>query len=127
VLLDTNVLIRHLTGEPADQAQRATAFLAAADRLELPDLVVAEIVYVLESVYRRPRREVVVQVRAVLAHPPVEAGNEQLVLRAVELYETTGIHFAEAYLAACAENSDGIIVSFDQAVDGIESVFRLEP
>ena len=49
--VDTNVLIRHLTGDPPDLAARATAFLAAADELLLPDLIVAEVVYVLESFY----------------------------------------------------------------------------
>jgi hypothetical protein len=37
--LDTNVLIRHLTGDPPAQARRATAFLAAADELLVPDLI----------------------------------------------------------------------------------------
>jgi len=45
--IDTNVLIRHLTGDPPDLAGRATVFLAAADELLLADLIVAETVYVL--------------------------------------------------------------------------------
>lgn len=49
VFLDTNVLIRHLTGDPSAQARRATAFLATADELLVPDLIVAEVVFVLES------------------------------------------------------------------------------
>lgn len=47
--VDTNVLIRHLTGDPPEMASRATAFLASAEELLLPDLIVAEIVDVLES------------------------------------------------------------------------------
>ena len=42
--VDTNVLVRHLTGDPPEQAARATAYLAAADELLLADLVVAEMV-----------------------------------------------------------------------------------
>jgi predicted nucleic acid-binding protein len=40
--VDTNVLVRHVTGDPPDRARRATAYLAGADRLFLVDLVVAE-------------------------------------------------------------------------------------
>ena len=47
--LDTNVLVRHLTGDPPDLAQRATEFLAEAEELLVPDLIVAEVVYVLEG------------------------------------------------------------------------------
>jgi predicted nucleic acid-binding protein len=127
VLLDTNVLVRHLTGDPEDQAGRATAFLRAADRLALPALVVAELVYVLESVYGRSREEIAVLVRAILAHPPVVAPEEPTLLRAVELYETRGVHFAEAYLAALAERRDGRVASFDRDLDRIETVVRVEP
>jgi len=41
--VDTNVLIRHLTGDPPDQAARATRYLAAADELLLADLILAEV------------------------------------------------------------------------------------
>jgi hypothetical protein len=34
--VDTTVLIRHLTGDPPDQAARATRLLSEADRLLLP-------------------------------------------------------------------------------------------
>ena len=56
-VLDTNVLVRHLTADPPEQGRRATSFLARADELLLPDLVVAELVYALESGYEleRPR------------------------------------------------------------------------
>jgi predicted nucleic acid-binding protein len=53
--VDTNVLIRHLTGDPPDQAARAPGLLSEADRLLLPDLIVAETVDVLESFYEVPR------------------------------------------------------------------------
>ena len=61
--VDTNILVRHLTGDPPDQAARATKFLAAADELLLPDLTVAEVVYVLESFYEVGRRQVAELVR----------------------------------------------------------------
>jgi hypothetical protein len=40
-------VIRHLTGDPPELAARATSALAAADELLLPDLVLAECVYML--------------------------------------------------------------------------------
>ncbi len=127
MLLDTNVLVRHLTGEPSDQPRRATAFLDTDEPLELPALVVAELVYVLESVYEQSRRQVAALVRAVLAHPPVNAAEEPALLRAVELYETVGVHFAEAYLAALAEQGDRRVASFDRDLDRVPTITRIEP
>lgn len=127
MLLDTNILVRHLTGEPADQAGRATAFLRDADSLELPSLIVAELVYVLESVYEQTRSQVAALVRSVLAHPPVYVPEEAVLLRAIELHETVRVHFAEAYLAAAAERRDGLVASFDRDLDRIDGVTRVEP
>lgn len=127
MLLDSNVLVRHLTGQPADQARRATAFLAQADRLEVPPLIVAEVVYVLESVYEQTRGQVATLVRSVLAFPPLVVSGRASVLRAVELYEARSVDFAEAYLAAVAEDGDGVVVSFDQDLDRIETIHRLQP
>jgi predicted nucleic acid-binding protein len=53
--VDTNILVRHLTGDPPEQARRASSFLAQAEELLLTDLVAAEVVYVLESFYEVPR------------------------------------------------------------------------
>ncbi len=126
--VDSNVLIRHLTGDPPDQAERATAFLREAEELVLVDLVVAEIVYVLESVYEVERDRVAELVRACLGFPAVTVADRLLLLRTLELYEHYRIHFAESYLAACAELSAvGAVVSFDRGLDRVETIQRLEP
>lgn len=126
--VDTNVLIRHLTGDPPDLAERATAFLAGADELLLPDLIVAEIVYVLESFYEVPTDEVARLVRSVIAFTPIRTLDSALLLRALEVYETHRIDFAEAYLASSAEAA-GLqdIISFDHSIDRVTTVNRIEP
>lgn len=126
--LDTNGLIRHLTGDPPAQARRATAFLERADELLVPDLIVAEVVYVLESFYEVERERVAELVRAIIAFPAIIVVDEPLLLRALEVYEVERIDFAEAYLVASAEAS-GVetIASFDRTIDRITTVRRLEP
>jgi len=126
--LDTNVLIRHLTGDPPGQARRATAFLERADELLLPDLIVAEVVYVLESFYEVKRRRVAELARAIVGFPAVVVVDEPLLLRALEVYEVERLDFAEAYLVASAEASGvGAIASFDRTIDRLSTVRRIEP
>jgi predicted nucleic acid-binding protein len=126
--VDTNVLVRHLTGDPPEMAARATEFLETATELLLTDLVVAETVYVLESFYETPRDQVVEAIRSLIVFDSVVCVDAALLLRAVELYEVHRIDFAEAYLAACAESS-GIasVASFDRSFDRVASVVRIEP
>lgn len=127
VLLDTNILIRHLTGDPPEMARRATRFLATETELVLTDVVLAECVYVLQSVYEVDRPRIAEMMRAALAMPTVSA-DTHLFLRALEVYELDRIDFAEAYLVACAELTGiGTIASFDKAIDRVDSVQRLVP
>lgn len=126
--LDTNVLIRHLTRDPPGQGRRATASLEQADELLLPDLIIAEVVFVLESFYEVDRNRVAELVRAVIGFPATVVADESLLLRSLEVYEVDKLDFAEAYLVAHAEASGvGAIVSFDRAIDRIATVRRVEP
>ncbi len=127
-LLDTNILVRHLTGDPPGQARRATAFLRARHELILTDLVFAEMVYVLESFYERPRGEISEMARALLALPSIAVVDHDLLLRSFELYETVRLDYSEAYLAALAELSDvNQVASFDRQIDRVKTIKRVEP
>ncbi len=126
--VDTNVLVRHLTGDPPEMAARATAALRSESELLLTDLVAAETVYVLESFYEVPRNQVAESVRSLIGFGSVACVDPALLLRAVEVYETDRIDFAEAYLVASAESTDvGRILSFDRSLDRVETVERIEP
>ena len=126
--LDTNVLVRHLTGDPPEQARRATRYLQHADTLLLPDLILAEVAYVLESYYEAPRHQVAEALRSTLAFRAIRVVDGPLLLRAVEVYEVHGLDYADAYLVASAERTGvGVVASFDRAIDRIGTVRREEP
>jgi predicted nucleic acid-binding protein len=126
--VDTNILVRHLTGDPADLAARATSFLGSERELLLTDLVAAEMVYVLESFYEAPRDEVADAVRSLIAFGSIVCVDPALLLRTVEVYETDRIDFAEAYLVACAESTGvGKVASFDRSIDRVRTIERIEP
>ena len=126
--LDTNVLVRHLTGTPVEAARRASRCLRGARALLLPDLVVAETAYVLGKVYGAPRTEVARALRSVLALPSVHSPDRDVLLRSIEVYEKHGLDFADAYLVAVAEASGvGAVISFDRDFDKLETIARIEP
>ncbi|MFN2609860.1 MAG: PIN domain-containing protein [Actinomycetota bacterium] len=127
-LVDTNILVRHLTGDPPSQARRATGLLREADELILTDLILAELVYVMESFYERPRPEVATLARSLLALDSISVADHDVLLRSLDLYEAERLDFAEAYLAATAEIS-GIdkVASFDRRLDRVRTIERIEP
>jgi len=116
VLLDTNVLIRHFTGDPPDQARMATARIRAAspNALLLLDVHVAECVFVLEGPYRQSKADVAELLGATLGVAAICFEHEAVVRRSLDLY-TAGLDLADAYLVAAGEDA-GVqqVLSFDR-------------
>ncbi len=115
--LDANVVLRHFTGQPPELAARATAALVGAPprSLVLADLTVAEIVYVLQGVYERPREEVVRLVEATLSLASIAVDNEALLRRTLEHYRRRGMDWPDAHLVALVETRQlDSLLSFDR-------------
>jgi len=126
--LDTNVLIRHLTGDPPEIARRASRCLKESYALYVPHLVLAETAYVLERRYRTPRSKVAQALRAVLAFPAVRTIDRDVLHRTIEIHEVHRLDFADAYLVAAAEAlGAGSVVSFDQGIDRVGTFERIAP
>lgn len=126
--LDTNVLVRYIAGTPPEQAQRASSYLRQAEALRVPDLIVAEVAYVLSSYYNFSRPEVARALESVISMKEIVVTDARLLLRTLELYEAHRLDFADAYLIALAERAGvGSIVSFDRDFDRVGTVIREEP
>ena len=131
--LDTNLFIRYLTNDDPGKADRVERLLRAAAagevRLVTAEMVVAEIVWVLESSYGLKPSEIAPLIRAILVTPGLTVLNATLVGRASEHYETRGIDFVDGYIAAVMEEQ-GLteLYSFDRRhIDRLPGIVRREP
>ncbi|MGY1948334.1 PIN domain-containing protein [Nocardia asiatica] len=128
VFLDTNILVRHFTQDPPEMGKRATAFLAESETLHLPDLILAEMVYVLQSVYRVARPQVAALSRALIGSRNVVTDDPALLIRTIDVYEHHRLSFADAYSVALAEADPGSsVASFDKGIDKVKTISRVEP
>ena len=126
--VDTNVLVRHLIGDPPKLGTRATDYIRGESDLLVADLIVAETIYVLESFYEVSRPEISESMRALIVMESVRVVDAPLLLRAVEIYEYDRLDFAEAYLIASAESTGVMrVASFDRSIDRVKTITRVEP
>ncbi len=108
--------------------KRATAFLADSESLYLTDLILAETVYVLQSVYKVGRPQVGVLARALVGSRNIVTDDPALLIRTIDVYEHHRLSFADAYLAALAESESGsAVASFDRGLDRVPTLTRVEP
>ena len=65
-LLDANIILRYLLHSPPEQAAQAAEIIDSEEELFVTDVVLAEVAYVLRSVYLVPREEVIDSLIALL-------------------------------------------------------------
>jgi predicted nucleic acid-binding protein len=126
-LVDTNLVIRFLTGEPEKQAELAAGFFQSseADRITLQfcPIVVAEVVFVLTGkIYGYRRKTVAEKLLQFLRNPAFKVQELEVMEQALDLFSKRKIDFADAYLAALAMNSVCAVATFDKDFQGIKGL-----
>ena len=130
--IDTNIFIRFLTNDiPAKADACEKLFRRTVDQKEAlftTDLVIAEIIWVLESYYELSKKEVQDKVEKILNTPNLVCQNKDIILNALTLYLEKDIDYIDAYNAVfLRNNSIETLYSYDKHFDKIEGLIRLEP
>lgn len=132
--VDTDVIIRLLTGDDERKRQDSTALFekVANGKLVLyaPDTAIADAVYVLSSpnLYHLPRIEVRDLLLPLLRYPNFKVDNKQVVIRALDYYADKNLDFGDAMLAILTQQSKArIIYSYDHDFDKFNDIIRKEP
>jgi len=104
VFVDTNLFLRYLTNdipEHADAVERLLRRATAGEvRLLTNELVIAEIVWTLESFYKLSPQEVREKILAILNTPGLNVANGPIVLQAIVWYAEKNVDFVDAYNGA---------------------------
>jgi uncharacterized protein len=101
VFVDTNIFLRFLTNDDPAKAKRAEKLFrdAVAGRTSLTtsSLVIAEIVWTLESYYELAKNEVAERVEKILNTPNLDCEETSLILHALDTYVHQNVDFIDAY------------------------------
>ncbi len=130
--IDTNIFIRFLTNDIPEKADACEQLFREAvannETFFTTEMVIAEIIWVLESYYERPRKEVREMVEKILITPFLFCPQKDLILNALNLYDDKNIDYIDAYNASILrEQKIKEVYSYDRHYDKIEWVSRIEP
>lgn len=103
IFVDTNVFLRFLTNDDAVKAGQAERLFrdSVSGRVSLrtSPLVIAEIVWTLESFYRLAKLQVAEKVETILNTPNLECDESPRIFQALDLYVHENIDYIDAYHA----------------------------
>ena len=130
-LADANIILRLLTDDPPHLAHRAARLIQASndrdDRVVLTSVTVAEIVYVLDSLYGWSRSDIATRLLELFDSSLVYPLEHRTVVQTLLLFRNTpAIHFADAYLVASAESRGSAIMSFDRDFRQVPGITLLD-
>lgn len=131
LLVDTNVLLRFITGEPAEQASHVAKLFEAADkgkvRLTVLPMVLAEAVFVLTGFYEHSRSKTAEVLSHLLSCPGLGSSEQQTILHALKLFGAGKMDFVDCYLAAASICDGQTVVSFDKDFAKLHGVILQKP
>lgn len=129
---DTNIFLRFLANDIPQLADACEALfrkaIAGEEALYTTNMVIAEIVWVLESYYELSRSEVRTKVEKILNTPNLDCDNKENIIHALAVYEERQIDYIDSY-NACILKMKGIgeIYSYDKHFDRLNWLKRIEP
>jgi uncharacterized protein len=128
-LLDANVILRYLTKEMAEAAFRLFRKASQGELvLMIPLIVVAEVVWVLESFYNFEKIKISETLGDFLICDGLSVDPLDLILEALKIYQKKNLDFADALIATAAlRQGPPSVYSFDRHFDRVEGITRLRP
>ena len=130
--VDANVILRFLTGDPPHITEKAASLFRAVERGELrlivEPIVLAEVVWVLQSFYRYRPAQIAPVLREFLLQDGIEAEDKDILLQALSLYESKNVDFTEALVTArMLKQGVTRIFSFDEHFERLSGIQRIFP
>ncbi len=127
-LVDTSVVVRYLTGDVPELAERAARLLDGPEPVALHSIVLVETAFVLEKVYEAPRAEVVDALVSLLQKKNLhllDLPKEEAILALLLTRPSGRVSYADALLWATAKSHGAErLYTFDEKfpTDGLEVV-----
>jgi predicted nucleic-acid-binding protein len=123
--VDTNVLVRLLTRNDADQVSAAEAFVSRGAWVS--HLVLAETFWVLDSVYELTRAQIATAIEMLLNHSELSLQDADVVTAALDHYRRrSAVEFSDCLVLEIARKAGHLpVATFDRNFAKLNDVRRL--
>jgi predicted nucleic-acid-binding protein len=115
-IVDANIILRYLLNDQAELFDKAVQIIDNND-VFVPFEVMAEVVYVLEKLYRVPRTDIRMSLEMLISYPNISFTNQEILLQAILLYKEKRIDFVDSLLIAYNHVENYKIYTFDKKLE----------
>ncbi|HXK32861.1 MAG TPA: PIN domain-containing protein [Dehalococcoidia bacterium] len=131
-LLDTNVILRHVTQDSPELSPRATAIITRLGtgelRARILDQALFEAAFTLLGMYEATREELQTTLQGLIDLPGVIVRSKAVWEATLDIFADSKLSLVDAYHVAIARQSGiGEIISFDTDFDNVPGIKRIAP
>ncbi|WP_061214804.1 PIN domain-containing protein [Syntrophomonas wolfei] len=131
-IIDANIILRYLTNDVEEMASACEKLLkrleSGEERVLMPDLVLADIVWTLQSFYHQSHLEIREMLLPLLALKGMRFYSKEIARQALNFYADKNIDWTDAFVAAqMLARGNRQIYSYDKDFGRIPDIVRLEP
>jgi predicted nucleic-acid-binding protein len=117
-IVDANIILRYLLNDSEDLSKKSTEILEN-NEVFVPNEIIAEVVYVLEKVYKAERKDIYMSLKEILEYDNIEVINLELILSALTLFSERRFDFVDTLLYAYNRIESCEIYTFDKKLKSI--------
>lgn len=123
-IIDANIILRYLLKDHKE------SFIQSVDVVEnqnifLPNEIAAEVVYVLEKVYKIPKQDISNVLRILFGRNNIEFFDKKIILTSLEFYQKYNLDYADSLLITYNKVQNAEIITFDKKLKKIFSEINL--
>ena len=112
VILDTNAVLRFITGDNLEKCQKVSDLIDTSDCI-VPIEVIAEAVYNLEKFYKHPRQLIAVEIKDFVEIKENLVFEENIIRYGCNTFASTNLDFIDCLLVGYANVKGNPVFTFD--------------
>jgi len=120
ILIDTNLIIRFITKDPAEHYEKSKSFFEKIAKREIKavitESVLMECYFVLHKLYKIDKQIVIKKLKTLLEFQNIVNDDKYILIEALNILNDTNIDFVDCLLCAKSRLLDYDIVSFDKDI-----------
>ncbi len=128
ILIDTNIILRFFLNDHEVLSNKARELIQSAENgdvvLYMDEVIVAEIVWVLESFYEISKEEIVEKLLGILMQPWVENPRKSEVIHALHFFKTTSLSYIDTWILSKSLANNFPIETFDIKLSSLAKKLR---
>ena len=115
-LVDANIILRYILWDNKELAEKSKEIIENK-QIEIPFEVIAEVVYVLEGVYKVKRTEIRDSIIGLFKYPNILIRDLEVLKKAFQIFSKSKFDFVDSILLGYNKVKDAKVYTFDKKLE----------